>query len=213
MKRTLYRSDRPLAAIALLLAGCSVQCTTGDEAAKVAKQIAPVLSAQAGAPVEVTCPELDPDKATQCQARAQSGQTFAVEVKKDAAGNWDPETSSSWAPMARLARRPARPAPTATASAAPNPASTLERVRSCIGATPGWCHPTGRPRPGEASARRLCRLRTSDDPRSFMAESHAPCGLQTTRVDDPRCGRPVGSIVYGFGGLPKGGAGPGPGPG
>jgi hypothetical protein len=92
MKRTLYRSDRPLAAFALLLAGCSVQCTTGDDADKVAKQIAPALSEQAGAPVEVTCPELDPEKTSQCQARAQSGQTFAVEVKKDAAGNWDWET-------------------------------------------------------------------------------------------------------------------------
>jgi hypothetical protein len=90
MKPTLYRSDRLLAAMALFLASCSVQCTTGGEADKVAKQIAPAIAEQAGAPVEVTCPDLDPAKTNQCQGKTQSGQTFAVEVKKDgAAGTWD----------------------------------------------------------------------------------------------------------------------------
>lgn len=92
MKRTLYRSDRLLAAVALLLASCSVECTTGGEGDKVAKQIAPAISAQAGVPVEVTCPDLDPAKPAQCQARAQSGETFAVEVKKSAGDKWDWET-------------------------------------------------------------------------------------------------------------------------
>lgn len=93
MMRTLYRSDRLLAAMALFLASCSVQCTTGGEADKVAKQIAPAITEQAGAPVEVTCPDLDPAKTNQCQGKTQSGQTFAIEVKKGAADKWDWETT------------------------------------------------------------------------------------------------------------------------
>ena len=92
MKRTRYPSDLLLAAAALLLAGCSVQCTTGNEAEKVAKQIAPLISERAGVPVEVTCAEFDPAKTNQCQAKAQTGQTFTVEVKKGAGENWDWET-------------------------------------------------------------------------------------------------------------------------
>lgn len=92
MKRTLYRTDRLLAAVALFLAGCSVQCTTGGEADKVSKQIAPALAERAGVPVEVTCPDLDPATTTQCQARAQSGETFPVEVKKGEGDKWDWET-------------------------------------------------------------------------------------------------------------------------
>jgi hypothetical protein len=89
MKRTRYRSDLLLAAAGLLLAGCSVQCTTGNEAERVAKQIAPAIAERAGGPVEVTCPELAADKPSECQARAQTGETFTVEVKKGADGDWD----------------------------------------------------------------------------------------------------------------------------
>jgi hypothetical protein len=89
MKRTLYRADGPLAAAVLLLASCSVTCTTGGEADKATRQIAPEISARAGVPVEVTCPEFDPAKTNQCQASAQTGQTFSVEVKKGAGERWE----------------------------------------------------------------------------------------------------------------------------
>lgn len=92
MKRTLHSYDLKLAAAALFLAGCSVQCTTGNDADKVAKQIAPAIAERAGGPVEVTCPKLEAAQTNQCQAKAQSGQTFTVEVKKGAGENWDWET-------------------------------------------------------------------------------------------------------------------------
>lgn len=87
MKRTRYRSDLLLAVAALLLASCSVQCTKSNET--VAKDVSSSLSASTGVPIEVTCPELASDKATECQARAQTGETFTIEVKKGTDGDWD----------------------------------------------------------------------------------------------------------------------------
>jgi hypothetical protein len=86
MKRPRYRSDRLLVA-AQLLASCTFERTTSSEA--VARHAASTLSANTGVPIEVTCPALAPDKINECQARAQTGETFTVEVRKGTVEDWD----------------------------------------------------------------------------------------------------------------------------
>jgi hypothetical protein len=96
MQRPSLRSDLVLAACLLLLASCEAKCTTGDEAAQVAKQIAPAVSARAGVPVEITCPELREDQVNSCQARTQTGETFtvAVQARKGGPDKWHWETKN-----------------------------------------------------------------------------------------------------------------------
>jgi hypothetical protein len=92
MKRTTLRSPLAhglcLAILASHAAGCSGK---RDEAEKVARQVAPAVSARAGVPVEITCPDLQETQPTQCQGRAQTGETFTVEVSKGNDGAWTSE--------------------------------------------------------------------------------------------------------------------------
>ena len=93
MKRKPLRSHLAHAAGMAILASCAslaAACGKGDEAKKVASQVAPAVSARAGVPVEITCPDLQENQPTQCQARAQTGETFPVEVK-GSNGAWTPE--------------------------------------------------------------------------------------------------------------------------
>jgi len=91
MKRKPLRSHLAHAARMAILASCVAGCSKGDEARKVASQVAPAVSARAGVPVEITCPDLQENQPTQCQARAQTGETFPVEVSKSASDAWTPE--------------------------------------------------------------------------------------------------------------------------
>lgn len=91
MKRKPLRSRLAHAACMAILASCAAGCSKGGEAEKVARQVAPAVSARAGVPVEITCPDLQETQVTQCQGRAQTGETFTVEARKGSDGIWTGE--------------------------------------------------------------------------------------------------------------------------
>lgn len=79
-------SSMALVLAAPLLTSCSVEWTTSNDS--VAKQVSSAISERAGVSIEVTCPGLAPDRTNECQARAETGETFTVEVKKDTGDDW-----------------------------------------------------------------------------------------------------------------------------
>lgn len=97
MKRPSLRSCLAGAAC-LLVASAAAACGRDREPEKqpepaaedVAARIAPALSARAGVQVEVTCPERPRAQGDECQARARTGETFAVAVRK-AGATWTHE--------------------------------------------------------------------------------------------------------------------------
>jgi hypothetical protein len=91
MKRKPSRSHLAPVACVAILASYVPGCGKGGEAEEVAREITPAVSARAGVPVEITCPEIRDDQVNQCQARAQTGETFTVEVRKGSSGAWTPE--------------------------------------------------------------------------------------------------------------------------
>jgi hypothetical protein len=91
MKRNPLRSHLAHGACVAILASHAAGCSKGGEGDEVAKQVTPAVSARAGVPVEITCPDLQENQVAQCQARAQTGETFTVEVSKGKGGAWTPE--------------------------------------------------------------------------------------------------------------------------
>ncbi len=68
-------------AILCLLPACELHCSGGSLSKKdVEKQIGEKLTAEAGAPVSVTCPEIKLGEENQCQASAPNGKQFPVLV-------------------------------------------------------------------------------------------------------------------------------------
>jgi hypothetical protein len=74
-----------------MLAGGAAGCSGRGQAEKVAREVTPSVSARAGVPVEITCPDIDDNQVNRCEARAPTGETFAVEVKRGSDGAWAAE--------------------------------------------------------------------------------------------------------------------------
>jgi hypothetical protein len=91
MKRTPSTVHLAAAACLAMLASCTRGRSDAGEAEKVAREITPAVSARAGVPVAITCPEIRAGQPTQCQARTPTGETFPVEVTQDSAGRFTAE--------------------------------------------------------------------------------------------------------------------------
>jgi hypothetical protein len=83
------RCNRLRALGMLVLALGHGSCTGSGEAERLSQQLSAEVSAKAGMQVAVTCPDFVPDGITRCQARPADGQTFTLEVRRTADGNWE----------------------------------------------------------------------------------------------------------------------------
>lgn len=89
---TLVTRSLPLLGL-LALASCEARCTAGGTSPEeLAGQIRAKLQEQAGISVDVTCPDLDPERDNQCSAAAPGGETFSIRVKRGGDGDWTWET-------------------------------------------------------------------------------------------------------------------------
>lgn len=91
MKPTSLRSHLAAATCVAMLAGGAAGCSGRGQAEKVAGEVTPAVSARAGVPVAITCPDIRDDQVNRCEARAPTGEVFTVEVKRAGDGTWTPE--------------------------------------------------------------------------------------------------------------------------